>query len=179
MKTLTLHLLVSILFWVSTIENLAFANEVSEREFQIKAGFIYNFAHYSHLASPPELAKSRYVICTWDPSFLSVAQEVLHGRSIDNRPVVLLQLKTTQLNDATCDAVYVMPSDPFPSLQPKASEQPPLLIGDTDEFMRQGGHIRFFYVGGKVRFEVAPDRLKAAGILMSSKVLRLGRIYQG
>jgi hypothetical protein len=51
-----------------------------------------------------------------------------------------------------------------------------MIVGETDNFIVQGGHIRFFLSGGKIRFEVSPDKLKLSGITMSSKVLRLGRV---
>ena len=53
-----------------------------------------------------------------------------------------------------------------------------MLVGDFESFIPSGGHISFFIVGGKVRFEIDPVKLKQAGINMSSKVLRLGRMHQ-
>ena len=53
-----------------------------------------------------------------------------------------------------------------------------MLVGEFDGFLASGGHINFFIVGGKVRFEIDPIKLKNSGINMSSKVLRLGRIHE-
>jgi hypothetical protein len=54
-----------------------------------------------------------------------------------------------------------------------------MIVGETDGFIAAQGHIRFFLSSSKVRFEVAPSKLKKAGITMSSKVLRLARVVEG
>ena len=54
-----------------------------------------------------------------------------------------------------------------------------MLVGESEGFLITGGHINFFIVSGKVRFEIDPKSLRHSGINMSSKVLRLGRIYEG
>jgi len=53
-----------------------------------------------------------------------------------------------------------------------------MVIGETDLFIENGGHIKFFLSSGKIRFEIAPKQLKDAGITMSSKVLRLARVVE-
>ena len=53
-----------------------------------------------------------------------------------------------------------------------------LTVDDTDSFMAAGGGIRFFLENNKVRFEIDPDATEAAGLKVSSRLMKLARIYK-
>jgi len=151
------------------------------REDAIKSGFIYNFVRYSNGDWFDADKSERYLICSFDTQFVEIAASTLKGRTINNRPVELklIELDLVGLND--CNTLFV--SKNYIDLWTKTlihHRMPKLmLVGEFDGFIETGGQINFFIVGGKVRFEVNQFRLREAGIEMSSKVLRLGRINKG
>ena len=51
-----------------------------------------------------------------------------------------------------------------------------LTVSDMDDFARKGGIIGVLIEGGKVHFEINPDAGQRAGLEISSKLLRLGKI---
>jgi hypothetical protein len=48
-----------------------------------------------------------------------------------------------------------------------------LVVGESEDFLEQGGMINFHLQGGKVRFEVNLKAAEDEGLKVSSKLLRL------
>ena len=51
-----------------------------------------------------------------------------------------------------------------------------LTVGETDDFARMGGMVRFYFASNRVRFEINPAASRAAGLRISSRLLRLAKI---
>lgn len=153
----------------------------SPREDAIKSGFIYNFARYSQGEWFNHKFAKNYKICSFSPEFVEAAKYTLKGLTIRDIPVIVSLLASEFDDIVDCNTLFISKSDTrawnallADNILPNA-----MLVGEIDDFIFSGGHIKFFIVGGKVRFEISPNKLKQAGINMSSKVLRLGRIYKG
>jgi hypothetical protein len=56
-----------------------------------------------------------------------------------------------------------------------ARTQPVLTVGESPDFVRQGGIINFILEEGKVRFEIDPANAERARLRISSRLLRLAR----
>ncbi|MEE1675871.1 YfiR family protein [Agarivorans aestuarii] len=163
-----------------TLAILGIASEVSaaDKEAALKAGFMFNFARYSEwqgVAKPLGYFK----LCSPDIEFVDTASWVLHKQRINELEirVSLVELDSLAINQ--CNLLFVPTAfrqawqNVDKSLLPHT-----MLVGETPDFIQQGGHIRFFLLAGKIRFEVAPAALKKADISMSSKVLRLSRVVK-
>lgn len=153
------------------------------REDAIKSGFLYNFARYSEGTWFNPTLDDRYTICSFDIQFVNVATQTLKDRTINGVPVVVLLL-TSEFEDLShCNTLFISKNgiNKWPSLIENHSllTAELMLVGEFDDFITSGGHINFFIVAGKVRFEVNTLRLKESGIDMSSKVLRLARTNKG
>ncbi|MDG3085762.1 YfiR family protein [Vibrio hannami] len=145
------------------------------REYALKAGFIYNFARFSEGWWFEPAIEKTYRICSNDAEFIGIANQALSTRSIKNRPVVL---KLISKPDPDCHSLYISNKQPFTSINNILESHTGMLIGEEKNFIDMGGHLSFFITGGKIRFEVSPQNLKQAGIKLSSKVLRLGRVVE-
>ncbi|HZF11715.1 MAG TPA: YfiR family protein [Thermoanaerobaculia bacterium] len=53
-----------------------------------------------------------------------------------------------------------------------------LTVGESDRFLAEGGHIRFFLDANRVRFEVNLAAVERTRIKISSKLLRLAKLRQ-
>ena len=51
-----------------------------------------------------------------------------------------------------------------------------LTVGESLDFIQQGGLIRFYLDGGTVRFEINRDGAERAGVRISSRLLQLARL---
>lgn len=150
----------------------------SVREDAIKSGFLYNFARYSHGEWFNSTLKPIYNICSFNPQFIKVARSTLKDMSIKSRPVVITLLMQQGKYVTECDTLFISKgdTDKWNDLIAKGLLSKVMLVGEFEGFLASGGHINFFIVGGKIRFEIDPVKLKQSNINMSSKVLRLGRI---
>ena len=54
-----------------------------------------------------------------------------------------------------------------------------LTVGESDGFAAEGGMINFFLEGKKVRFEINRPAAEAAGLKISSRLLRLAVLVEG
>lgn len=168
---------ISLLFYSAT--SVAETDRAA-KEYAIKAGFIVNFARYSSGGSINDQTKAATLeICGFSEAFINAAQQTLSTVSVYGKKVVVTQLSPTNPAIEHCDIVFSDRQTSSNSLnlvfdQLKRNQ---MLIGETRGFLDQGGHIRFFLRNGKIRFEIAAQRLEANGITLSSKVLRLGLIY--
>lgn len=153
----------------------------SHREDAIKSGFLYNFARYSQGDWFNAELKPGYNICSFDSQFVDTAAHTLKDRRIENVPVVVHLLRSEFDDIRDCNTLFISKNhlDKWPYLIKHKQISKLMLVGEFNGFIETGGHINFFIVGGKVRFAVNISKLKESGINMSSKVLRLGRIYKG
>ena len=173
-------LLVWLLVMASLLSNYAMA---SLREDAIKSGFLYNFARYSEGRWFNPKLDNNYTICSFDIQFVDVAIQTLKDRTINGVPVVVHLLNSEFEDLSHCKTLFILKNDinKWPALIENHAllTTELMLVGEFEGFIASGGHINFFIVAGKVRFEVNTLRLKESGIGMSSKVLRLARKNKG
>lgn len=173
------HLLIRILSLLTAL--LSFSPVyTSEREYAVKAGFIYNFARYSDGDwFDPELS-AKYIVCSFNPEFVLSASKTLVNQKVKNRPVEVHLVSRMGIPDESCNSFFLTERNYNLLANVVANERlnKAMLISEKHGFIEDGGHINLFIAGGKVRFEVDAVRLQSAGINMSSKVLRLGRVIE-
>ena len=150
----------------------------SEKEQAIKAGFLFNFARYSEWLAPAT-PLGYFKLCSPDLEFVDKAAWVLHEHTVHDLPIRVSLVDLNSLDINQCNLLFVSSSFYQQWLGvDKSLLSNTMLVGEDEEFIHQGGHIRFFLLGGKVRFAISPDALNKANIVMSSKVLRLSRIVK-
>ncbi len=147
-----------------------------DTEYALKAGFLYNFARYSTWTDT-NTALTDFVLCSPDSTFVAVASTVLTNRKVGNLPLLTKTVSITQDDLKQCQVLFITSATVDLWLASSLGQLNNIMIvGESEDFIANGGHIRFFLSSGKVRFAVSPDKLNAAHITMSSKVLRLGRV---
>ena len=152
----------------------------SDREIALKAGLIFNFAVYSKGEwFTPEKHKN-YLICSPDFDFVRVANQTLKNKKIRDTYVQVRHISLNDLLKYHCNSVFLSTNTNIALEQKLLSNKPfeVMLIGESDGFIERGGHINFFLVGGKTRFEIDPTALLDNNIEVSSKVIRLGKVIK-
>ncbi len=165
----------NVLLLVLVMAGQAVANE---KELAIKAGFLFNFARYSEW-SAPATPLGYFKLCSPDIEFVDKAAWILHERTVHDLPIKVSFVDLNSLEINQCNLLFVSSGfyQQWLSVD-KSLLSNTMLVGENEEFIHQGGHIRFFLLAGKVRFAISPDALNKANIVMSSKVLRLSRIVK-
>ena len=156
------------------------AESVMQREYEIKAAYLYNFINYIEW---PENAfpgpGGTITIGVVGQSPFAPALDVLNGKQIKGRTVALKQVIDTK-DLGQCQIVFINSSEKarVPELLEKLKDSRVLTVSDFDGFAQQGGIINFISEHNKVRFEINPDAAHRLGLTISSELLKLAKLVK-
>jgi hypothetical protein len=152
-----------------------------KREYQIKAAFLFNFCQFVEWpADAFTSADAPFVIGVYgDNPFGHYLEETVSGENVNGHPVVVKYFNNVDKLD-DCQILFVS------ALQKSESEEvlsslkgkSVLTIGDAPYFLAQNGMIKFFTKNNSIKFQINLDETKTAGLVLSSKLLRLAEIYE-
>jgi hypothetical protein len=107
--------------------------------------------------------------------FGEVLTDTLRGEQHDGRPVVP---RLVDAPDAACRVVFVPAGAAASPVLRAVQSTPTLTVGESPDFIRQGGIVNFVREGTNVRFEIDEPAARRAGLRISSRLLRLARMPQ-
>jgi hypothetical protein len=151
------------------------------KEYQIKAVFLYNFANFirwpysafSHYQAP-------FNICILgDDPFQQGIDVMVENEDVKGHLVKVKRFQNIE-NVDNCQILFISQSEKFYLKQIFFSiqQRPILTVSDMDNFVTQGGMIQFFKKNRRVRFYIAIDTLKEAGLKASVNLLRIAKIVR-
>jgi hypothetical protein len=152
------------------------------REYPLKALFIYNFASYidwpeSSFAD----AKAPFTIGVLGTSPIDeTLNQIASSKQIVGRRIAILHF--TSINDIKpCEILFVAHSVPI-AQQRQAIDalrnKPVLLVGESDGFAAIGGDINFFVQSNRIRFEINVGTMRQHELKASSKLLAMAKIVE-
>jgi YfiR/HmsC-like len=155
------------------------AEEVAPSEYQVKAVYLFNFARFvewADLSSAPSAGP--FVICVLgkDP-FGAALDDALSGEVIAGRRLVARRIPEPK-DAGDCRILFAGASEAgrYAAIVAALKGRSVLTVGDDESFVQRGGMVGFRLERGTVRLDVNPEALRAAGLTMSSQLLRLARI---
>jgi hypothetical protein len=148
-------------------------------EYQVKAVFLYHFAQF--VQWPPESFPDKdsplvLGILGRDP-FDSHLEEVVRGETIGSRPLQVARFDRVE-QVGNCHLLFISASETprLEAILAALRNRRILTVGESEGFCRMGGMVAFLTRGGKIRLRINLEALQAAGLAMSSKLLRLAEI---
>jgi len=146
-------------------------------EIGVKAAFLYNFTKFVEWpASAFAAADAPITLCSiGDGALADDIQKIVADRTAQNRAVKVRA--ASELDLAQCQVVYV-PEAAAASAAPvieAAKAAKALTVGETSDFLSQGGMVVFTKQANRVRFEINESAAKDAGLKISSKLLSLAK----
>jgi hypothetical protein len=153
------------------------AQTSDETEMKLKAAFVLKFTLYiewpeNAFASPTNAII--FGVLGRDP-FGKNLDATMQGQAVDKHPVVVKRGRTlAELGD--CHVLFVSASerDRLRALWPRLQDKPILTVSDMDGFMASGGMIGLKRKQGAMRFDINRRAAEAAGLKISSRLLKLG-----
>jgi hypothetical protein len=140
-------------------------------EYQVKAAFLFNFLKF--VDWPPAPGDSPWVIGILgrDP-FAGVLEDTVRGKMVSGRRVeVRRYARAAEVKD--CNILFIGRAD---SERMATPVQPGLLtVGESPGFLKSGGIVNFYLDDNHVHVEIRPEVAHAAGLRVSSQLLKLGR----
>jgi hypothetical protein len=146
----------------------------SEPAYKIKAALVFNFVKFVEWPAEAFADKtSPWVIGVLGQKnpFDNYLQQAFRGKKLNERP---LQVKPcNSVTEATnCHILFICSSEKerLPEIFDGLRDTHVLTLGETEDFIKTGGMIRFV-TQDKIRFEINDDAAKKVGLKISSKLL--------
>jgi hypothetical protein len=158
-----------------TLSGLANATDATSPEYQVKAVFLFNFAQFVEWpAQSFEDAAAPFVIGVLgtDP-FGSALEGAVRGESINGRSIVIERYRSvTEIRH--CQILFISRSEAAHTGEIGAAlaGHSILTVSDIDDAAQRGVMIRFVAENSRIRLRINADAAKAAGLSISSKLLR-------
>ena len=158
----------------------AWAGPVTGREYDVKMGFIYNFAKFITWPLEADDKESRDIVLCYvvdDPS-ITVFQK-LDGKTIRHR-----KIKVVAFQDENCieqsHILFFATQDEkhIQEILEQARGRGILTIGEVEGFTQWGGVINFFEELNRLRFKVNLTAARREGLKMSSQILVSAQIVE-
>jgi hypothetical protein len=143
-------------------------------EYEVKAAFLLNFAKFVEWPPVEESrAKSPFSICIFgDDPFGKALDQIVEGEFIDNRPLVVQRLRRSPEH---CEVVFVSASERnIPTILNQVGSGV-LTVGESPDFLSDGGIINFVIDGRRVRFDISRGAAERASLRISSRLLGVAR----
>lgn len=160
---------------------VAQAPAVVDREYTIKAAYLYNFSHYVTWPDGKFLNdQSPMVIGVLGPDpFGAVLDRIAQrGEKATGRPIAIRRFLDVK-DVAGSHILFIGPKVAAPMRAEAvriAANSSVLLVGEMPGFAEKGAVVNFFVVGNRVRFEMNPRAARQRNLKISAKVLNLARI---
>lgn len=144
---------------------------------EIKAIFLFNFSRF--VTWPEEAFDSPsapFHYCALGEGGLVVdaLEQSIVGETIDGRAILINQSPDTHEIEA-CHILFIGKNSPLEieTIMPQLTRGNVLAVSDTRGFVQRGGMMELANESGRIKLLVNTDRLDAAGLVASSKLLRM------
>jgi YfiR/HmsC-like len=148
----------------------------------IKAAFLYNFTKFIEW---PESAfpgsSAPFDVCVFaSEGFTREIRAVMYREQVRGRPVTVTVPGPGDALTA-CHVIYFGGGETERARKhlPPLRNTPVLTVGEGEGFLKQGGVIAFLLVNDRVRFDISKRGADGAGLIVSSKLLRVAREVDG
>lgn len=158
---------------------MAMAQGALTSEAAVKAGFVFNFGKFTEWP-PGGLPPGQIQLCLVGPDPQGAVVSAVEGRTLQGRTVSVRRNPRTEELRA-CQILYITDLDERRQSEALRAvrQQPVLTVGDVEGFTDLGGMIGIGAAGGRVTFEIHNEVAQAAGLKLSSQLLRLATNVRG
>ncbi|HVS52191.1 MAG TPA: YfiR family protein [Opitutaceae bacterium] len=148
-------------------------------EYQLKAAYLFKLPQFVEWpAGAFADAQAPFVIgILGEDPFGVYLDDFVRDEKMDTHPIVVRRFRRGE-EARGCHVLYIGRSEgaALEKIFAQLRRQPTLTVGDLDEFARLGGMIHLVVEDGRIHFSINADAAKAAGLDISSKLLRLATI---
>ena len=155
------------------------AQSTTPPEYQVKAVYLFNFAQFVDWPAQafPETQGALVIGILGEDPFGNYLDETVRGEKANGRTLLVQRYRRVGEIKA-CHVLFIARSESdrleqiFASLKGRGI----LTVGDVEDFALRGGMIRFVTEKGKIRMRINLEPVKAAGLTISSKLLRVAEL---
>jgi hypothetical protein len=145
-------------------------------EYEVQAAYLSNFGRFVEWpARAGANERDPFYVCVLGPDpFGLLLDAALKGETIGSAPMAARRIASSS-DAANCRIVFVNSTkdSELKNILATLKTFKALTVSDTFNFTRQGGMIQFVLEGNKVRFEINLAAAQAAGLTLSSQLLKV------
>lgn len=160
------------------VRDVGLAAEPS-REYQVKAVFVYNFAQFTEWPSNAFARPDSPIVIgiLGNNPFGDFLQETIRNETVHGRRLVIEHFQRVE-EIKNCHILYVGQSeaDRLDHDLDVLKGRPVLTVSDIEHAAYRGVMVRLYMQANKVRLRVNLDDVRAAGLSLSSKLLRVAEV---
>jgi hypothetical protein len=181
--TTLLCLIIGASWLVGTPTAVAADPPLASSENELKAAFLINFPKYVEWPSTGSATNAGpIVLAVFGESTLDEElRKAIKGKVVNGRPLVFKRALTEEECSKGCHLVFIGAEERrrLPSLLNRLKEMSVLTVGESDDFLENGGIIKLVRWDRKIRFEVNLAAARRARLEISSKLLNVASVVQG
>lgn len=156
--------------------------ETGFSEYEIKAAWLLNFARFVNWPTNAFGSPNSPIVmgvAGRDP-FGRLLEKVFAGKTVKGRPLVIRHPASDQ-ELQQCHILFISNSERrrLREMLEKLATQPVLTVGETDDFLDQGGILNFVLKEQSIRFEINVQAAKAAGLKLEANLLKIATSVRG
>ena len=159
----------ALVLWAATA---AVQAQTGPSEYDVKAVFLYNFVRLVNWPEGPPTGPLRICVAGTHP-IEEKLEETVRGETLEGQP---LTVRTIAQPDPGCEVLFIPRRSGESDYLRAVEGRPVLTVGESPDFIQQGGMINFFLDGKRVRFEINPTAATRANLRISSRLLQLARL---
>lgn len=150
-------------------------------EYELKAAVVSKFPEFTEWPDAALTSRRTIDLCIVRPNpFGQTLADLLSGETLRGHAFVVRDLSDTN-NLESCHVLFVSMRSAIDrrDLLERAKALPILTIGESSDFLEDGGIVNLRVVDGRVRFDVNLEAANRAGVRLSSQLLRLAQKIRG
>ena len=173
-------LLVLVAGWIAGT-SVSFAEEALP-EYQVKAAFLVNFPKYADWPAEAFVGTNSDIVIAvlGETKVTEEIQKVIADRTVNGRKIVLKRLAAGE-EPGVCHVLFISAAEQrrSPNLLARLKDGGVLTVGESDDFLEQGGIINLARRNQKIALEVNLTAADKARIKISSKLLGVASVVKG
>jgi hypothetical protein len=161
--------------WLALIPVSAAHSAEGPSEYQVKAVFVFNFSRF--VEWPPQTFKTPsqpFAICILgDDPFGAKLDEAVRGEEINQHPLMIRRIHQVREADE-CQILYIDRSEQgdLRQILSALDHRSTLTVSELSDAAERGGMIQFLNENNRIRLRINVESARAAGLTISSKLLR-------
>ena len=173
--TALMRILVLIIGIIAAVQP-ALAQDETVYDYQVKAAFLVNFPKYVDWPSVAVRQGSPITVAVFGDDNVADAFAAMIGdrRTIEGHPLVLKRIsREDEISGGNFQVLFIAASERsrIPAILERIRGTSILTVGETDDFLDQGGTINLVHRSRKIRLQVNLDAAKQANLKISSRLL--------
>ena len=150
-------------------------------EYQLKAVFLYNFAKFVQWPAESFADDHDPIIIgiLGKDQFDNTIDETIKNKTVKKRKLVIKRFEKIE-DMEVCHILFISSSEVerLAKIIETLKDSSVLTVGEVKQFAQLGGIINFIVKENKIRFEINVDAAERAKLKISSKLLKLAKIFR-